>query len=137
MFPKAFSQVTISQAATSPKVRLGPLRRRRLQWRAKRSGKDEQGARAPRLKQDESPLLRLGHTWEVDAWEIAHLGNCTFWKLKLGKMSLGKYQTSDFLIPTRISSQLDFVNLWYFKVWLFVLAEFKVYNIRLKNIEIK
>ena len=62
-FPRTTSQVSISQVATSQmcnfprgkfqKVRLGPLRRRRLQW----------GGRA----------LRLGQTWEVAVWEIAHL----------------------------------------------------------------
>ena len=78
-FPKGISQVTISQVATTqmcnfqsgnfPKVRLGPLRRRRLQWRVGPSA---------------AATINL---------ESCRLGNCTFGKLPLGKISnsLGKY----------------------------------------------
>ena len=68
IFPKATFQVRISQEATSqmcnfpsgnfPKVRLGPLRRSRLQW-----GR---------------PSAATG---EVAAWEITHLGSCHLGKI--------------------------------------------------------
>ena len=89
IFPRATSQVTISQVATSqmcnspsgnfPKVRLGPLRRRAL-----RLGWTRGPSAAARTGGDRA--LRLGHTWKVTAWEIAHL-------VPLGKIlfrSLGK-----------------------------------------------
>ena len=75
IFPKAIFQGTIYQVATSqvcnflsgnlPKVRLGPLRRRRLQWGSSAAARMGWGGRA----------LRLGLTWKVAAWEIAHLGS--------------------------------------------------------------
>jgi len=39
------------------------------------------------------PRTAAKQTWEVAAWEIAHLGN-TLGKLQLGKISLGKYLAS-------------------------------------------
>ena len=86
IFPRATSQVTISQVATSqmcnfPKVRLGPLRRRRLQqvggrvlwlgWTRKAERCSYIRLGAERCGQDrlgKLPLRKL-HMWEVATWE--------------------------------------------------------------------
>ena len=60
-----------------PKVRLGPLRRRRLQWG---------DGRALRLGCARGPT-------EMDHWEVATWEN-TLWKLPVWKNPLGKYPTS-------------------------------------------
>ena len=71
-FPRVFFQVATYQmcnfpSGNFPKVRLGPLRRHRLQWGAERCSCDGLGDRAP----------RLGQTWEVVA---CHLGSCPLGK---------------------------------------------------------
>ena len=66
------SKCSFSQAATLQ--RLGFLRRRRLQ-RGRGFGLDGLGARALRLGNARDRTLRLGHTWEVAAWKIEHLGS--------------------------------------------------------------
>ena len=85
-FPKGdFSSDNIP-SGNFPKVRLGPLRRRRLQWGQAR---------------------RLGRTWEVAAWEIAHLGSCHLgkypWKVNAWEKAFGK-------VPN-----IDISNFGYFK----------------------
>ena len=108
IFPRATSQVTISQVVTSQmcnfpsgnfsKVRLGPLRRRWLQrgpraavrmgLGAKLNGQNRLGAK--RCGQDKLGKLSLGklHNWEIPTSEN------TLGKLPLGKNPLGKYLTS-------------------------------------------
>ena len=61
----AISQMCNFPRGNFPKVRLGPLRRRRLQWEAERRGYNRLLGWA----------LWLGQTWEVAAWEIARLGS--------------------------------------------------------------
>jgi len=71
-----------------PKVRLGPLRRCRLQWGP--SATTRMGLRAERCGWDRLGKLPLGkfHIWEVSTWKN------TLGKLPLGKNPLGKYLTS-------------------------------------------
>ena len=78
-FQVATSQVCNFPSGNFPKVRLGPLRRCRLQW-----------GRALRLGWAGGRVLRLGQTWEVAAWEIAHLWKLPFGKISLGSCHLGK-----------------------------------------------
>jgi len=73
-------QVTIFQVATSPigifpKVRLGVLRRSRLQWGPSAAARLVWG-RALRQEWASGRALRLGQTWEVAAKRIAQLGSC-------------------------------------------------------------
>ena len=100
IFPRATSQVTISQVATSKmcnfpignflKIRLGSLRRCGLQWGAELCGQDGLSGRALLLEQAESGALKLGQTREVAVWIIAHLGSCTRGKF-FGKVPNIKY----------------------------------------------
>ena len=96
--------MTISQVCNFPsgnfqKVRLGPLRRRRLQWGAERCGWDGLRGRAPRLEQAGGRELRLGKTWEVAAWEITHLASCHLgkypWEIATWEKSFGKVPNID------------------------------------------
>ena len=60
------------------------------------------GGRAPRLDHAGGRALLLGHSWEVAAWVIAHLGSCHMgkypWEVATWekKMPLAKYLTSFF-----------------------------------------
>ena len=68
-----------------PKVRLGLLRRRRLQW-----------GQALRLEQSRGRALQLGQTWRLPLgklyiWEVANREN-TLGKVPLGKIPLGSSQ---------------------------------------------
>ena len=64
---------------------------------AERCGKDGLGGGAPLAETGWGRALRLGQTWVVTAWEIAHLGSYylgnTLGKLPFGKNPLGKYLT--------------------------------------------
>ena len=85
-FPKALSQVGTYQMFNFPisnflKVRLDSLMRCRLQWGAKLCGYDGLRGRALRLEQAEGRALKLGQTWEVAVWKIAHLGSCHMVKI--------------------------------------------------------
>jgi len=99
-FPRVFSQVATSQLCNFPKVRLGHLRYRRLQWRGGGVGRalhgallqfrepsdtDKTGYGAKRCRLGKLPLRKL-HSWEV-TWENTH------GKLPVGKKPLGKYLT--------------------------------------------
>ena len=89
IFPNGTSQMTISQVATSqmcnfpsgnfPKVRIGPQRRRRLQWeRALRLGWERGPSAVARTGARTSAATR------TDVGSCC-LGNCTFGKLPLRK----------------------------------------------------
>ena len=90
IFPTGTSQVATYQmcnfpSGNFPKVRLGSLRRRRLQWGPSAAARTIFGRE-----------LRLGQTWEVVAWEITNLESCHAWentleKFPLGENPLGKY----------------------------------------------
>ena len=114
VFPRAIPLMIISQmcnfpSGNFPKVRLGPLRRRALQWEpsaaarmgqgTERCGQKGLGDRALQLVQARGRVLRLGLTWEVAAWELAQLGSCHLgrytwevaaWENAFGKSPLGK-----------------------------------------------
>ena len=69
-FLKGFSQGRL------PKVRLGLLRLRRLQWcRVLRLGWDR-GTKRHCYNRQVGQALWLWQIWEVAAWEIVHLESC-------------------------------------------------------------
>ena len=63
---------------------------------AERCGEDGLRGRVLWLYQAGGLALRLGRTWEVDAWEIPHLGSST-WENKLGKLPFGKNSLGKYL----------------------------------------
>ena len=82
--PQAFSQgklpkCVISEAATSQNVRFG-LQGRRSCNGSERCCCDGLGGRVLRLEHARGRALRLGQTWEIVTWEIAHLESCRFGK---------------------------------------------------------
>ena len=93
LFPKAFFEgdflIDNFPSGNFPKVRLGPLRRRRLQWGVERCGQDGLGGRAPRLEQAWGRKLRLGQTWEIAHLESCHLGKYP-WEVSTREKSRGK-----------------------------------------------
>ena len=95
-FPKAFSQLTISQVVNFPNVKFP---KRQLPKGYVRSSKAPQAAMGAErydgkdraLRQEQSAggqTLRLGNSWEVITWEN------TLGKLPLGKNPLRKYLPS-------------------------------------------
>ena len=121
-FPKGNFLSYNFSSGNFPKVRLGLLRRRRLQGRAKRCGWDWQGGRALQLEQARGCTLQLDkfgtlllqkwQIWEVTIWEII-LG-----KLLLGKMPLGEYLTSLCILSLVRENMngllLSFINSYYY-----------------------
>jgi len=93
-FPKDFSQVATFQmfnfpSGNFPKVRLGPLRRRRLQWGPIAAARMREGPKTmARTGWDRA--LRLGQTCQVAAWEISFMGRCHLgkypWEKSFGKV---------------------------------------------------
>ena len=71
-FPRATSQVTISQVATSQMWNFSPLAQMGGQalWLGWAEG------RALWLEQARNRTPSLSQTWEVAAWEIPHFGSC-------------------------------------------------------------
>ena len=90
-FPKAFSQGRFPSGyfpnVQFPKrqlfkVQVRPSEAPQASMAAEPCGQDRLGYRAPRLEHAGGRALQLGETWEVAAWEIAHLGS-----FHLGKYS--------------------------------------------------
>ena len=73
------------------------------------------GGRTLRLGWARGRALRLGQTWEVAAWEIAHLGNIP-WEVATWEKSFGK-------VPNNLNFQcfkdIIFKNASYFKNFFF------------------
>ena len=92
IFPRATFQVPTSQmfnfpSVNFPKVRIGPLRRCRLQWgRALRLGWPRGQTLWLRGR-----TMRLGRTWEASCC----LGNFTFGKLPLGEIPYNTLQVEE------------------------------------------
>ena len=91
---REFSQVATSQmcnfpSGNFPKVRLGPLRRRRLQWGPSVAACMGQGAERRGQNRVEADCCCAART-DLGS---CRLGNCRFGKLPLGKNPLGKYLT--------------------------------------------
>ena len=102
IFPKATPKyVTVSpvvtfqlcnfQSGNFPKVRLGPLRRRRMQWGAERCGWDRLGKLSLR---------------KFLIWEVATLEN------NLGKLPLEKNPLRKYLTSCKLSIRRRFNNLY-------------------------
>ena len=77
-----------------PKVRLGLLRRRRLQGRAERCGWDWQGGRALQQEQARGLHATVRQTWDFTASEMADLGSYHSgnypWEVAVGENAFGK-----------------------------------------------
>ena len=107
IFPEAFSQVTIMpkwqlpmmfyfQSGNFQKVRLGPLRRCRLQCgRVLRLGWARGPSTVDRTGWGRASLL--GYTWEEVAWDIAAVGKLPLGKIPLESCNLGTNHLGKFL----------------------------------------
>ena len=94
IFPEATSQMCNFPSGNFQEVRLGPLRRRKLQWGpALRLGWARRLSDAARTGWGQS-LLRFGQPWEVAVWELAHLISSHLgkypWEVAILEKSFGK-----------------------------------------------